>query len=344
MRGQLSVLRRTVLIAGVTAIVFGSAAGSVAAQIEPDARRSQQTGDPDLPDAARRAAAGATGSAERIGAEPRFGAMDDAPSGFTRHLVRTVDEVSLANAVAQLTANGSTPVDVWDDALFGLVVDLDADGAAFAISLPGVVGFEVDSSISLEEFGLGESASASVPDQLGATQTNPPWGLDRIDQRSLPLDSSYTAVGTGSGVTAYVLDSGLWFSHSEFTGRTGPGAYQDFGDGTGAWDCNGHGTHVAGTIGGSNYGVAKAVTISTVKVLDCDGTTSAAILVAGINWVVSNHLPGAPAVANMSVGGAASATIDAAVQGLIADGVTVVAAAGNEEAPTCGVSPAAFLP
>ena len=176
------------------------------------------------------------------------------------------------------------------------------------------------------------------------TQVDPPWGLDRIDQAALPLDHGYSYVGTGAGVKLYVIDSGLRTSHAELTGRVGNGWFWDFGDGTGISDCNGHGTHVAGTAGGTTYGVAKGVTIIPVKVLACDGTGSDASVIGGIEFVIEDHPDGVPAVANFSLGGEASDFLDAAVQAMIDDGITVVVAAGNSSQNSCNFSPARVPP
>jgi len=161
-----------------------------------------------------------------------------------------------------------------------------------------------------------------------ATQTGATWGLDRIDQQALPLSGTYTTYNaTGSGVTAYIIDTGIRFSHSEFGVRAVSG--YDAVDGGSADDCNGHGTHVSGTVGGSTYGVAKSVSLVAVRVLDCSGSGTTSGVVAGIDWVTGNHAAGAPAVANMSLGGGASTALDTAVQNSISDGVTYAVAAGN---------------
>jgi subtilisin family serine protease len=167
------------------------------------------------------------------------------------------------------------------------------------------------------------------------TQNNPPWGLDRIDQRNRPLSGTYTYNRTGSGVRAYVIDTGIRTTHTQFGGRAS-NVFDAFG-GNGA-DCNGHGTHVSGTIGGSTYGVAKSALLRGVRVLDCNGSGSNSGVIAGVDWVRTNHIN--PAVANMSLGGGASSALDTAVNNLANSGVPIAVAAGNSNANACNSSPA----
>ncbi|MBA2670941.1 MAG: S8 family peptidase [Gemmatimonadetes bacterium] len=168
-----------------------------------------------------------------------------------------------------------------------------------------------------------------------ATQSNATWGLDRIDQRSRPLNGTYVYNRTGAGVYAYVIDSGILTAHNQFGGRAA-----NVWDGTGGngQDCNGHGTHVAGTIGGSVHGVAKQVRLRGVRVFGCTGGSSNSLIISAVDWVRQNRVN--PAVANMSIGGGVSSALNTAVNNLAASGVFVAVAAGNENQNACNVSPA----
>jgi subtilisin family serine protease len=185
-----------------------------------------------------------------------------------------------------------------------------------------------------------ESVAYIENDQLvhaDTLQSGATWGLDRIDQRDLPLSGTYTYNFNGTGVHAYIIDTGIHASHVEFAGRVGNG-FTAINDGNGTNDCAGHGTHVSGTVGGATYGVAKNVTLHPVRVLDCGGSGSNAGVIAGVDWVRMNHMN--PAVANMSLGGGASSALDDAVNAAVASGVTFAVAAGNENTDACTKSPA----
>ncbi|QIK75977.1 S8 family peptidase [Nocardioides piscis] len=180
---------------------------------------------------------------------------------------------------------------------------------------------------------------ADLPVQASETQSPATWGIDRVDQRDLPLNNSFTYTTSGAGVTAYIIDTGVRLAHSEFSGRAVSG-YTAINDGRGTDDCNGHGTHVAGTVGGETYGVAQDVRLVAVRVLDCAGSGSNSGVIAGVDWVTQNHSAGAPAVANMSLGGGVSSALDTAVSNSIADGVSYALAAGNDSgANACNGSP-----
>ena len=165
------------------------------------------------------------------------------------------------------------------------------------------------------------------------------WGLDRIDQRALPLNSLYGRTQSGTGVTAYVVDTGVRATHSDLSGRVATG-FSTINDGNGSNDCHGHGTHVAGTIAGTNYGVAPAALVVPIRVMSCSGSGSTSDIIAGIDWIINHHQAGVPAVANLSLGGPRSAALDHAVARGVADGVTFVVAAGNSNVSACTVSPA----
>jgi subtilisin family serine protease len=172
--------------------------------------------------------------------------------------------------------------------------------------------------------------------RIGTTQTGATWGIDRIDQRVLPLSTSYSYNATGAGVHVYIIDTGIRTTHTQFGGRA-DGVFSVISDGVGTSDCHGHGTHVAGTVGAAAYGVAKQVLLHAVRVLDCTGAGSTSGILAGIDWVTANHA--SPAVANMSLIGGPSSALDSAVAYSVKSGVTYVVAAGNFDTDACLFSP-----
>ncbi|MFE9769033.1 S8 family peptidase [Streptomyces sp. NPDC005808] len=217
---------------------------------------------------------------------------------------------------------GGTVKKTFGAALNGYTATLSAQEAARLAADPAVATVEQNQTVHLTD----------------TTQTSAPWGLDRIDQTSLPLSTTYTYPDTGgAGVTAYVIDTGVRITHTQIAGRATNGYDAIEGD-TVAQDGNGHGTHVATTIAGATYGVAKKANIVAVRVLDNAGSGTTAGVIAGINWVTSNH--SGPSVANMSLGGGASTTLDTAVSNSIASGVTYAIAAGNSNANASSYSPA----
>jgi subtilisin family serine protease len=235
-----------------------------------------------------------------------------APAERNSYIVVLKRSVDRPAAIAQKQASRfGTDLDfVYRHAIEGFALDLTGVQAEALADNPNVVSVERDRVIRIQ-----------------TTQTGATWGLDRIDQRNLPLDGNFTYNNTGAGVTAYIIDTGILFGHTEFGGRAVSGF--DSVDGGSADDCNGHGTHVAGTVGGSTFGVAKSAGLVAVRVLNCAGSGTTSGVIAGIDWVTADHQAGEPAVANMSLGGGASSALDNAVRNSIADGVSYAVAAGN---------------
>ena len=226
----------------------------------------------------------------------------------------------VANEIKNVNGRDVTPKFMYDEAVNGFAGFLTGAQVCNYKKRGNVLSVEADQVVSIE-----------------TTQDSAPWGIDRIDQPT-GLDSKYNYASTGAGVDAYVIDTGILGTHTEFTGRMKAG-YSAIGNSRNTTDCHGHGTHVAGTIGGATYGVAKAVSLIPVRVLDCRGSGTNSGVIAGINWAIKNHTTN-KAVANMSLGGGASTTLDAAINSLVKDGVTVVVAAGNDYgADACNFSP-----
>ncbi len=215
-------------------------------------------------------------------------------------------------------AAARAPKHVYRHALKGFAAELDAEDVAAFRADPEVAYVEQD-----------------VMMYPTATQTGAVYGLDRIDQRALPLSGSYTYGGAGAGVRVYIIDSGIRTAHAEFSGRASNPFDATGGNGQ---DCNGHGTHVAGTVGGETYGVAKDALLRGVRVFGCSGGSPNSTIIAGIDWVAANHIK--PAVANLSLGGGFSQSTNDAVTRLANAGVFVAVAAGNENQNACNVSPA----
>ena len=272
--------------------------------------------------AAPAAAANPAGPAERAGPAPVVGT--GAERAIKDRWIVVFEKGARANDVqaAETSARrgGAKVHFTYDAALRGFAATLPASAVQGLARNPKVAWIEADQAVS-----------------LAATQSPVTWGLDRIDQRNRPLSNSYTYNATGAGVNAYVIDTGIRQTHSQFGGRAVSG-YTAINDGRGTTDCNGHGTHVAGTIGSANYGVAKSVRLIAVRVLNCQGSGTTSGVIAGVNWVTQNRV--APAVANMSLGGGASSSLDSAVGNSIAAGVTYAIAAGNSNANACNSSPA----
>ena len=216
------------------------------------------------------------------------------------------------------------------------------DGLVASVYQHALKGFAVQLTEAQAAALAADSRVAYVePDQvitIDATQSPATWGLDRIDQRDLPLNNTYTYNQTGQNVHAYVIDTGIRATHQEFGGRVSGTGFTAINDGGGTNDCNGHGTHVSGTVGGATYGVAKSVTLHAVRVLGCNGSGPTSGVIAGVDWVTQNHVK--PAVANMSLGGGISSALDTAIANSINAGVTYAVAAGNSNTNACNGSPA----
>jgi aqualysin 1 len=251
---------------------------------------------------------------------PPFGESQPIPG---RYIVVFRDQVAdpSAAAAAMMRGRGGELHFTYSHALKGFAASIPHAAFQAVRMNPNVLYVEQDQRVS-----------------LSAVQSNAPWGLDRIDQRDRPLDGKYQYSTTATSVYAFIIDTGLHASHTEFSGRIQPGATA-IQDGRGTGDCNGHGTHVAGTLGGTTWGVAKEVTLVPVRVLDCNGAGTLSGVIAGVDWV-AGQTERRPAVANLSLGGGASSSLDSAVAKAVSAGVTMVVAAGNSNADACNYSPA----
>lgn len=241
-----------------------------------------------------------------------------------RYIVRLRDDVSdiVPTAIAIASAHGGTVRRIYTHAIKGFSAQIPDAAAAALARHPQVRYVEQDQRVR------------AITEQADAT-----WGIDRIDQVDLPLSTTYVYNATGDGVDAYIIDTGVRLTHSEFGGRAVSGVDQvDFDNH--ADDCHGHGTHVAGTVGGTTYGVAKDVRLIAVRVLDCDGWGTWEGVIAGIDWVTADHQAGQPAVANMSLGGGYNQAANDAVTSSVADGIVYAVAAGNGYGDACWNSPA----
>lgn len=245
-----------------------------------------------------------------------------------RYIVVFKDEVRdpAAEAAGMMRGRGGEIHFTYEHAIKGFAATMPAAAIEAIARNPKVAYVEQDAVVT-----------------TAVTQSPVTWGIDRIDQRALPLSGSYSYETSGAGTRLYIIDTGILSSHTEFTGRFVAG-YTAILDGRGTDDCNGHGTHVTGTTAGTTYGVAKGATVVPVRVLDCNGSGSISGVTAGIDWVTgqtqSTALVAVPMVANMSLGGGASSTLDAAVANAVTAGVVMVVAAGNSNVDACGSSPA----
>lgn len=254
---------------------------------------------------------------ERVDSERLSGRLDKALAASPDAAIAAEVERTVVDVAARYDLDVRQ---LYTHALQGMVVQADERKLARLLNDPRVDFIEEDGYV-----------------ELSATQTGATWGLDRVDQRDRPLNGTYIYDPLAANVRAYIIDSGIRTGHTQFGTRLLSG-YSAINDGRGTNDCNGHGTHVAGTVGGTTWGVAKQVRLVPVRVFGCSGGSANSTIIAGIDWVRANRV--LPAVANMSLGGGASTATDNATNNLINSGVTVVVAAGNSNANACNYSPA----
>jgi hypothetical protein len=242
-----------------------------------------------------------------------------------RYIVVFKDSVAdpAAETARAMNGLGGQLLHKYSGAIKGFAASLPEAALQGIRNNPNVAYVEQDQTVALK--------------QVASPQNQVTWGLDRIDQADRPLDTQYNFTGTGAGVNAFIIDTGIRADHVEFSGRLKAG-FDAIADGNGTNDCNGHGTHVAGTVGGTTWGVAKGVSLVPVRVLDCAGSGAWSAVIAGIDYVANSTAR--PAVANMSLGGGIAASVDAAVAGAVGKGVTMVVAAGNSMGNACDYSPA----